>query len=127
MTAEPPDDDLRFLLRAGAALFDRESYFEAHEAWEELWKGEEGDRRLLTHGLIQVAAAFVKWTRGEPRGAARLIERGAEKLDGVREPGASQIARGVLASLEPWRAIFADWAAGRETASPPPPLPKLDL
>lgn len=127
VTTEPPAEDLASLLRRGALLFDGGRYFEAHEVWEALWKREEGDRRLLLHGLIQVAAAFVKWTRGEPRGAARLLERGTEKLREVTDPKTSRLAGGLLVSIQPWRAVFGERPAVGESVSSPPPFPKLNL
>jgi len=35
----------------GCALFDSRRFFEAHEAWEELWLEESGARRTLLQGL----------------------------------------------------------------------------
>jgi predicted metal-dependent hydrolase len=70
-------------LARGAALFDSGAFFEAHEAWEKLWRAEtdETQRRLL-HGLIQVAAAFHKLFAIESAGSAsRLLAKGMEKLD----------------------------------------------
>jgi hypothetical protein len=67
----------------GARLFDEGAFFEAHEAWEELWRVESdpGARRLL-QGLIQVAAGFHKLIVAQaPSSAARLLDRGLAKLD----------------------------------------------
>jgi predicted metal-dependent hydrolase len=62
-------------------------YYEAHEAWEEIWTSEANDEwRIFVQGLIQVTSAFHKlFFQREPRGASRLLERGLEKLD--RYPG----------------------------------------
>jgi predicted metal-dependent hydrolase len=67
----------------GAWLFDSGAFFEAHEAWEELWRVEtdETQRRLL-QGLIQVAAAFHKlFAIGSAASASRLLAKGMDKLD----------------------------------------------
>jgi len=58
-------------------------FYEAHEAWEQIWTDELDDEwRLFVQGLIQVTSAFHKlFVQREPRGAARLLERGLEKLD----------------------------------------------
>jgi predicted metal-dependent hydrolase len=67
----------------GARLFDSGAFFEAHEAWEELWRVEmdETQRRLL-QGLIQVAAAFHKlFAIGSAASASRLLAKGMDKLD----------------------------------------------
>jgi predicted metal-dependent hydrolase len=67
----------------GARLFDAAEYFEAHEAWEELWREatDESERRFL-QGLIQVAAAFHKLFAMHSEDAARrLLARGQAKLE----------------------------------------------
>src|SRR5262249_3230334 len=54
-----------------------------YEAWEQIWTNEANDEwRIFVQGLIQVTSAFHKlFFQREPRGAARLLERGLEKLD----------------------------------------------
>src|SRR5947209_8221191 len=42
----------------GRQFFDRGEYFEAHEAWEDLWKEAGGARHPFLQGLIQVAVAL---------------------------------------------------------------------
>ena len=71
----------------GMRLHNEGEYYEAHEAWEDIWRDEEIDEyRLFVQGLIQVTSAFHKlFFQREPRGASRLLERGLEKLD--RYPG----------------------------------------
>jgi predicted metal-dependent hydrolase len=58
-------------------------YYEAHEAWEELWHAESDDsQRLFLQGLIQVTSAFHKvFFQKELVGAARLLDRGLKKLE----------------------------------------------
>ncbi len=62
-------------------------YYEAHEAWEELWRDEGNDAyRLFLQGLIQVTSAFHKvFFQRELGGAARLLERGLAKLEAYPE------------------------------------------
>jgi uncharacterized protein len=57
-------------------LYNAGYFWEAHEAWEGLWRqaGPGPDRELL-QALIQLAAAAVQLRRGRPDGAARLIAR----------------------------------------------------
>ena len=53
----------------GIRLFNREKFFEAHEAWEEIWhRAHEVDRRFL-QGLIQAAAFLLKVEQGNLTGA----------------------------------------------------------
>ena len=71
--------------------FNTGRYYECHETLEEIWQEEEGDVRDLYKGLIQVAAAFVHISRGNDRGARRLLSTGA----GYLEPYRSEAALGM--------------------------------
>ena len=73
--------DFRALLQEGVDLFNRRAFFEAHEAWEAIWRMNPGEPAYFLHGLIQIAAGFVKLQRGEPKGAAALLAKGARKLE----------------------------------------------
>ncbi len=88
--------------------FNSGLYYECHETLEEIWQEEEGDVRDLYKGLIQVAAAFVHITRGNGRGARRLLATGAGYLDPYAAEGALGVnvaeicaaARAALATVE---------------------------
>jgi predicted metal-dependent hydrolase len=84
--------ETRRLLSRGRALFDRGAYFEAHEVWEAAWLGERGDTRRLLQGLIQIAAAFYKLSRGDaPGGALKLLDAALARLDGVEDRVAARL------------------------------------
>jgi predicted metal-dependent hydrolase len=69
------------LFEQGRVLFNAGRHFEAHEAWEEAWRGESGATRLLLQGLIQIAAGYHKaFVQRQPRGCVRLLAAGLEKL-----------------------------------------------
>lgn len=68
------------LLERGCGLFNDEHFFEAHEAWEELWHLENGRDRVFVQGLIQVAAHFVHVRKGNWSGARSVAELAREKL-----------------------------------------------
>lgn len=55
------------------SLFNRQEYWEAHEALEELWRESDDDRFL--RGLIVFAAAFVHVQRNNPSGCRRVLEK----------------------------------------------------
>ena len=77
----PPTERPEFAL--ALRLHNEGEYYEAHEAWEQIWTDELDDEwRLFVQGLIQVTSAFHKlFVQKEPRGASRLLERGLDKLD----------------------------------------------
>jgi hypothetical protein len=69
----------------GVALFNARKFFEAHEVWEELWLREPEPEKTFLQGLIQLAAAFHHYFRGNARGAESLLAAGIVKLG--RFPG----------------------------------------
>lgn len=68
--------------RRGLALFEAGEFWEAHEAWEELWQAthKQSCAGLVLRGLIQAAAACLKSVQGQERGVAILSERAAGTL-----------------------------------------------
>lgn len=66
----------------GRRLFDRGLFFEAHEAWEELWLISGGRERRVLQALIQIAAGFHKaHQERSARGCVRLLEAGLSRLE----------------------------------------------
>jgi hypothetical protein len=68
--------------RQGLALFEEGAFWEAHEAWEELWQmcDKQSSAGLVLRGLIQAAAACLKSVRDEERGVSILAARAAATL-----------------------------------------------
>ena len=54
--------------------------FQAHEVFEDAWKGASGPDRDLWRGLAQVAVGLTHARRGNARGAMALLARGADRL-----------------------------------------------
>ena len=68
----------------GARLFNEGKYFEAHEAWELLWRRTPaGSEREVYQGLIQLAAACHHLVRGEAAGARGCLENARGHLGGA--------------------------------------------
>ena len=96
----------------GVELFNRGSYYEAHEVWEELWLELEDEPKLFLQGLIQLAAAYHKATvQMQPSGCVRLHHAALEKLSrappdfmGVRTEPLLAAARRTLVEAERWLA-----------------------
>ena len=60
--------------------FNRRRYYEAHEAWERLWKVGPPEDRAFYRGLIQLAVATLHWERGNDDGAELLAAEGRRCL-----------------------------------------------
>ena len=69
-------DEYDPLYLKGIAYFNACEFFEAHEVWEDLWKGYVGPLRLYYKGLIQAAVALHHFGNGNIRGA-RKVYRGS--------------------------------------------------
>jgi predicted metal-dependent hydrolase len=74
------------LLLEGARRFNDRRFFEAHEAWEEVWLDSARELRAFYQGLIQVAAAFVHLQRNEYPGTVKLLHEGLRKLEAYPSP-----------------------------------------
>jgi hypothetical protein len=68
-------------LQRGVELFNAERFWDAHEAWEQIWLAAQGDEKQFLQGLIQLAAAYHHVQRGtSPRGAVRLFDAALRRL-----------------------------------------------
>ena len=75
----------RAALRAGATLFDARRFWDAHEAWEEIWQAESRPIRSFYQGLIQIAAGYHHWTvTRRPNGVQILLAAATGKLSWYR-------------------------------------------
>jgi len=74
----------------GSLLLDGDP-FHAHEVFEDAWRAAAGPERDLWRGLAQVAVGLTHARRGNARGAAALLARGASRLrDYEGRPGAPE-------------------------------------
>jgi uncharacterized protein len=69
------------LFARGVLLFNAKYFFEAHEAWEELWLRTAPPEKTFLQGLIQVTAAFHHHSRNNLRGMKSLLRAGLAKLE----------------------------------------------
>src|SRR5262249_58623576 len=76
--------DPRYL--AGVLLFNAGDYFEAHEAWEDLWADSHGDERKFVQGLIHAAVGLCHFGNGNLGGAAKLYRSGRDYMRPVPSP-----------------------------------------
>ena len=57
----------------GINLINQGDYFQAHEVLELAWRNEEKNQRQLYQGLVQVSVLLYHLTRGNTRGALKLL------------------------------------------------------
>ena len=86
-------------LAEGQRLLDAGRPFHAHEVFEDAWKFAQGSDRELWKGLAQLAVGLTHLARGNRRGAATLLRRGA----GAIQPYANQPPHGIdVLGLSTW-------------------------
>ncbi|QDU98134.1 DUF309 domain-containing protein [Lignipirellula cremea] len=68
----------------GVAFFNECDFFEAHEAWEDVWTEYQGPSRKFYQGLIQVAVCLHHFGNGNIRGARKLYRSSRAYLEPFR-------------------------------------------
>lgn len=68
-------------LTEAQALLDAVRPFHAHEVLEDAWKSAPESERQLWRGLAQLAVGLTHALRGNARGAATLLGRGADNVE----------------------------------------------
>lgn len=105
-------------------LLDAGRPFHAHEVLEAAWKVAPTAERDLWQGLAQVAVGLTHAMRGNARGAAALLRRGAARLDGYHSPGPHGVdVDGIRRAC----GQLADYFERPEPAGPQAALPRIRL
>jgi uncharacterized protein len=68
-------------LQAGIIFFNAGRYFDAHEAWEEMWRRTRGPLRLYYQGLVQAAVGMHHLGRGNRNGGQAQLAKALAKLE----------------------------------------------
>lgn len=103
-------------LEEAQGLLDGGYAFTAHEVLEAVWKSSPDPERELWRGLAQAAVGLTHAQRGNTLGAARLLRRGADRMEpfgpdaphGVDVAGIAAFARALADDLDAGRARPGD-------------------
>ncbi|UFQ19445.1 MULTISPECIES: DUF309 domain-containing protein [Streptomyces] len=100
------------------ALLDAGRPFHAHEVFEDAWKSGPPTERDLWKGLAQLAVGLTHAARGNTKGGARLLLRGAGAVTGWRAgPSGQEQPYGLdLTELVRWAEALADLLERESTA-----------
>lgn len=101
--------DFAAFFTRGIEHFNAREFWEAHEAWEEIWLAAESDVEQFLQGLIQIAAAYHHLKRGTFSGGVRLFDAGLRRLQSF-PPGFCDLDR---AAVESSAKEHRAWAAER--------------
>jgi uncharacterized protein len=124
---ESADDyDPRYL--AGILLFNRGDYFEAHEAWEDLWMDTASPDKAFYQGLIQAAVGLCHFCNGNVRGAVKLYH---SSRDYMRRYGSPHLGLDVDGLWQQMEACFHELLTAADPQQRIEPdadlLPNLEL
>lgn len=98
--------------QAGIEMFNARLFFESHEVWEEIWLHSAEPEKAYLQGIIQIAAAYHHYLRGNRKGTRSLLNAGLRRL--ATCPGDF---RGI--ALESLRTTARHWAGELEQGIDP--------
>ena len=61
-------------------LFNNHKWYEAHDAFEEIWNSLDGDERQVIQGLLQVSVSQFHLSKGNLNGATILLGEGLGRI-----------------------------------------------
>tara|TARA_Y100000589_G_scaffold4793_1_gene4212 strand:- start:276 stop:650 length:375 start_codon:yes stop_codon:yes gene_type:complete len=61
-------------------LFNNQKWYEAHDAFEEIWNGLYGDERQIIQGILQVSVSQFHLNKGNLNGAMILLGEGLGRI-----------------------------------------------
>ncbi len=111
----------------GIDLFNHGYWWEAHECWEAAWYTTKDEAIChLLQGLIQLAAAWLKWEDGNQRGRRGLWRRSRDHLSAAATAQSSLAGLDVVCVVDAMDRLFAQDAV-RPASAVTPDLPRLCL
>jgi predicted metal-dependent hydrolase len=64
----------------GVIFFNNGRFFDAHEAWEDVWRDSIGEERTWLRGMTQLAVAMHHYASGNREGAVGVMSRAVSNL-----------------------------------------------
>ena len=62
------------------SLFNNQKWYEAHDAFEEIWNSVDGDERQVIQGILQVSVSQFHLSKGNLNGATILLGEGLGRI-----------------------------------------------
>ena len=62
------------------SLFNKEKWYEAHDAFEDIWNNVDGDERQVIQGILQVSVSQFHLKKGNLNGATILLGEGLGRI-----------------------------------------------
>ena len=67
-------------LQEAIDLFNNQKWYEAHDAFEEIWNYVDGDERQVIQGILQVSVSQFHLSKGNLNGATILLGEGLGRI-----------------------------------------------
>ena len=61
-------------------LFNKQKWYEAHDAFEDIWNTLDGDKRQIIQGILQVSVSQFHLSKGNLNGATILMGEGLGRI-----------------------------------------------
>ena len=61
-------------------LFNKQKWYEAHDAFEDIWNTLDGDERQIIQGILQVSVSQFHLSKGNLNGATILLGEGLGRI-----------------------------------------------
>ena len=71
---------LKDSLVTALSLFNNHKWYEAHDAFEEIWNSVDGDERQVIQGILQVSVSQFHLSKGNLNGATILLGEGLGRI-----------------------------------------------
>ncbi|GEM_PF-409149 len=123
--------EIRDIVRAdqfneGLRLFNTGYYWEAHEAWEEVWRSQEGEGKDFAQAFVQVAAGYSFLKLCKLSSARYLFEKSFEKFRQFEYLESGVDIASLVEALQPALEVLAEMPSnGNLNGRLPKPVIKL--
>jgi predicted metal-dependent hydrolase len=91
----------------GIGLINSASYYAAHDALEEVWRGVHGWTKPFYQGMVQVAIALHHFSTGNLAGAQSVMAKCRRNLGEFPDLFCGVDVRDLMAQLEEWQKAMA--------------------
>tara|TARA_B100000900_G_C20361029_1_gene626342 strand:+ start:35 stop:406 length:372 start_codon:yes stop_codon:yes gene_type:complete len=73
-------NDFKNSLKSALVLFNSQKWYEAHDAFEDIWNELDGDERQIIQGILQVSVSQFHLSKGNINGATILLGEGLGRI-----------------------------------------------
>ena len=77
---EESTESFKNSLLSALKLFNNHEWYEAHDAFEEIWNYVDGDERQIIQGILQVSVSQFHLSKGNLNGATILLGEGLGRI-----------------------------------------------